>query len=94
MRSLFMEIVLDAAATEGLGIASNCLNLVRQHIDEVISRHGQELREAATFARAYGDFQEFVARMIADARLKGYPELHEDTFLQARAQCGLIFWCE
>jgi hypothetical protein len=94
MRALFIEAAIDIATREGLGIAGNCLALIRDRIDQVIVTHGQELRDRTTFAKAYGDFQEFISRMAREARQRGYDELHEDTFVAARERCGLIFWCE
>lgn len=62
-------------------------------ISAVSKQHAAELRQRETFAKAYGDFKKFVLRMVKDAKAKGYPDLHEDTFFAAKAQCGLIFWC-
>jgi hypothetical protein len=94
MRALFLEVLVDIAVQEGLGIAHNCLHLVRDHVDQTIQRHSGELMERDKFIRAYADYQEFVLRMARDAKSKNYQELHEDTYYAARTECGLIWWCE
>jgi hypothetical protein len=94
MRAIFLEALIDMTRAAGLGIEAVCL----YHIDTLVSRvsieHATKLQDRATFVKAYGDFEEFVARMIADARSKGYSSLHEDTFFEAQGKCGLIFWCQ
>jgi hypothetical protein len=64
----------------GLGIEAGCL----YHIDDLVSRvsqqHASDLRQRQTFAKAYADFEEFVSRMIVDAKAKRCSSLHEDTF--------------
>lgn len=94
MRSLFLGVLMDLAANEGLGIARDCLRLVRDEIDRVIAAHSRELADPATFSRAYADFQQFVARMVESAKRRSLRELHEPTFHDAKGECGLIFWCE
>ena len=93
MRAIFFEALIDIVRAEGLGIASGCLYHIDQLVTDVSMQHASELRSRATFAKAYADFEEFVNRMVRDAKAKNYPELHEDTFFAAKSQCGLIFWC-
>lgn len=93
MRTVFTDAIVDMAAQEGLGIASECLRDLRNLVNDVVTQHGAELRDRDRFTKAYGDLQELVRRMIQDAKAKGYGELREDTLAAARSRCGLIFWC-
>lgn len=94
MRSLFLETLFDQTTDSGLGIAGGCLYHIRQHLDAVIAAHSTELHDRKTFAKAYRDYQRFVERMIKNAKKKKYTELHEDTHIEAKRQCGLIFFCD
>lgn len=93
LRSTFLETLVEIAATEELGIAAGCLQAMNQMISDVSRNNLAELRNREMLNKAFADFEEFVLRMVADARQKGYSELHEDTFSAAKGQCGLVFWC-
>ena len=93
MRAVFIDVLVDKLHQEGLGIASGCLHHFVDHVDAVIKDFSQELRDRAKFSQAYSELEEFVDRMIQDARSSGAGELHEPNFFQAKSQCGLIFWC-
>ena len=93
LRSIVLETLVEIALGEGLGIAANCLRLIEQMVNDVLKKHLSELSKPGILNHAFADFEEFVLRMVADARAKGLTELHEDTFSQAKSQCGLIFWC-
>jgi hypothetical protein len=94
MRSLFLEVLFDKAADGGFGISAPCMGDIRRHLDAVITAHSKELRDPKTFSKAYRDYQRLVDRMIKSAKKKKYTELHEDTLMDARSQCGLIFFCD
>jgi hypothetical protein len=94
MRALFLEVLLDVARKNGLGMGAGCLEYFVQLIDSVITEHADELQNREKFIQAYAELEEFVQRMIQSAIAKGYSELHEDTFFDAREQCGLIWWCK
>ena len=94
MRSLFLEVLFDQTTDSGLGIAGGCLHHIRWHLDAVIAAHSIELHDPKTFAKAYRDYQRFVQRMIKYAKKMKYTELHEDTHIEAKRQCGLIFFCD
>jgi len=93
LRSIFLETLVEIALGEGLGITAKCLKLIEQMVNDVLKKHLSELSKPGVLNHAFADFEEFVLRMVADARAKGLTELHEDTFSQAKSQCGLIFWC-
>ncbi len=93
MRALFLEALVDSLSQQGLGISFGCLDHVRRHVDRIIDEHGASIRERDNFIQAYAEFHEFVLRMVRTATEKGYGELHEDTFDDAREQCGLIWRC-
>lgn len=93
MRALFLEVLFDVAKHNGLGIAAGCLQNFSEHVDSVIAAHADELQDREKFAQAYAELKEFVQRMVKSAIAKGYNELHEDTHMDARGQCGLIWWC-
>ena len=94
MRALFFEALVDITAMAGIGIGRDCLNLIHSHVNKVVSDRQQDLRDRANFMTAYTEFEEFIGRMIRSAISKDYAELHEDTFGDARSECGLIFWCD
>ena len=94
MKGIFCQIVLEVLVREGLGIEPNCLAELNRLIDRVLDRRGRELLMRETFVRAVADFEQFLARMVEEARATGAGRLHEGTFARARQRCGLIFWCE
>jgi len=93
LRAWLMEQIIDAATARGLGIAGNCLQLLRDDIDGVISLRTQELQDPNVVRQALSTHAAFIDRMVQDALAKGYIDLHEDTRESARQKCGLIFWC-
>jgi hypothetical protein len=94
VREIFLQTLIDMTGSEGLRIEAGCLQYITDLVSHVSAEHASELRDRETYDRVYAGFQEFVSRMIADARSKGYSSLHEDTFFAARSKCGLVFWCE
>jgi len=93
LRSIFLEALVDIAVAEGLGIAPGCLHAMWQMVGNVSQKDLSALSTHDALNKAFADFEEFVLRMVTDARSKGYQDLHEDTFAAAKSQCGLIFWC-
>ncbi len=94
MTSLFIEAFVRAAINANLGIAPECLRMVVDHVDSVLTRNGGRLSQPAQFLNAYQGFLTFVGRMVDEARANGLSQLQEQTFFAARQQCGIIFWCE
>ena len=94
LRTWLMEQIIDAAAARNLGIADNCLILLRDDVDNVLKFHAAELQDPNVVRQVLNAHAAFLDRMVQDALAKGYNELHEDTHDQARTKCGLIFWCE
>jgi hypothetical protein len=93
MRSIFIDVLIDKIRRENLGIAHGCLDHFVRHVDDVIQQNATKLQDRQNFAQAYAEMEEFVDRMIAEAKAAGSFELHEPNFFDAKAQCGLIFWC-
>ncbi len=93
LRAWLMEQIIDAAAARGLGIAGNCLQLLRDDIDGVTRLRAQELQDPNMVRQALATHAAFMDRMVQDALAKGYTDLHEDTRDSALEKCGLIFWC-
>jgi hypothetical protein len=93
LRAWLMEQIIDAAASRALGIAGNCLQLLRDDVDNVIRSHAVELHDPNKVRQALSAHAAFLDRMVQDAITKNYTELHEDTRDAARKKCGLIFWC-
>lgn len=94
MRSLFIEAFVRAAIRSDLGIAPDCLRMVIEHIDTVLSRHGNAFSNPENFNQAYEGFLRFVDRMVKEAQVNDLRQLQERTFFGARKQCGIVWWCE
>ena len=93
MRALFFEALLDITKAAGLGIGPDCLSLIMDDVDHVISAHRIALADRKKFTKVYADFEEFIQRMVQSAQLHGWDSLRETTRHEAKQKCGLEFWC-
>jgi hypothetical protein len=91
---LFLDIFAKAAMKHYLAIHSQCLRDVDAHIRRVVRRNLDDLTNPRRLSLAISEFEKFVGRMVKASKRRGGKALGEDTFAEAKQQCGLIFWCK
>jgi hypothetical protein len=93
MTEQLWDIVVTESRRHRLGIAQNCESLLRQFIQHGAAALGDSPAPDEA-QEAQENLRRFVRLMVKDALKKGYTELHEDTFDEAKSRlCPLFPFC-
>lgn len=88
----FWAVVYDETQRSRLGIAQGCEYELRRFIDGAVDQLWSTGAVPEKVRKAEDEFRRFVEAMAKDALVKGYPELHEDTFAAAKSLFCPGFW--
>ena len=94
IRDTCYRILIERLRRARLGIEPFCLQDLLKLIDRVDERVNKRPDPVEAWIQAISGFDQFLSRMIDEAKRKNAQSLFEGTFAAARAQCGILFWCE
>jgi len=94
IRETCYRILMERLRSARLGIEPFCLQDLLRLIDQVEERVNARPDPVEASIQATTGFDQFLSRMIDEARRTNAQSLFEGTLAAARARCGILFWCE
>jgi hypothetical protein len=87
--------MIEVLTSSHLGTEAGCLRLLDDAVRTNVAEHEQEiLHSVEVFLQAQAAFRAFLGRIVQAAVATGSSNVRENDYQAARAQCGLIWWCD